>query len=61
MRVDLRQGERKLHDFLGIWKEHIHDEIQIHRRLLEGKRNFKQHLGDTIEIHERFINRVKKL
>ena len=52
---------RKLHRFLEVWKEHIHDEIQIHRELLEGKQGFGKHLKSTIAIHEKFVNRIKKL
>ncbi len=59
--VSAPKAEKKLHKFMDAWKRHIHDEIAIHRELLEGKRNLGKHLDDTIKIHEKFIKELRKI
>lgn len=55
------KAEAKMHKFMDAWKKHIHDEIRIHRELLEGKRNLGKHLDDTIKIHEKFVKELRKI
>lgn len=59
--VSAPKAEKKLHKFMDAWKRHIHDEIAIHRELLEGKRDLGKHLEDTIKIHEKFVKELKKI
>jgi len=52
---------KKFHDFADAWREHIRDELTIHRQLLKKKRSLNQHVRDTILIHHKFFKRLKKL
>lgn len=51
----------KFDKFVDAWKTHVHEEINIHKKLLEGKQNFKKHLADTVGIHKKFIKKLSKL
>ena len=53
--------DRKFHEFMTAWKDHVHDEISIHKKILQGKTTLKQHLRDTIQIQEDFLRRMRKM
>ncbi|MFH0835588.1 MAG: hypothetical protein V1834_00300 [Candidatus Micrarchaeota archaeon] len=53
--------DKNFHIFMTAWKEHVHDEITIHKKILQGKTTLKQHVKDTIAIQERFLGRIKKM
>ncbi len=51
----------KFNAFMDAWKDHVHEEISIHKRLLQGRENFDAHLKETVGIHKKFINRISRL
>lgn len=55
-----KELEKRLHSFLKAWKEHIHDEISIHRDLMKDG-NLHKHLKKTKDIHSRFIKKLTKI
>ncbi|MFH1056749.1 MAG: hypothetical protein V1717_03070 [Candidatus Micrarchaeota archaeon] len=61
--VQVKTGklEKRLHSFLDVWKQHVHDEIAIHKALLSGKQGLDQHLNETIRVHQKFIDKLKKI
>ncbi len=54
-------NEKRLHNFMDAWKRHIHEEIRIHKQLLEGKHGFDKHLDETIAIHAKFLKELQKI
>ncbi|MBS3070605.1 hypothetical protein J4220_03810 [Candidatus Micrarchaeota archaeon] len=54
-------NEKRLHNFMDAWKRHIHEEIRIHKQLLEGKHGFDRHLDETIAIHAKFLKELQKI
>lgn len=59
--VSSAEVERKLHKFLDAWREHIHDEIAVHKELLAGKQTLPGHLSATMRIHKKFLKELQKL
>ena len=59
--INVPHAEKKLHAFLGVWKEHIHDEIAIHKQLLQGRQGLQKHLDETIRIHKKFLQKLQKI
>lgn len=56
-----KEVEEKFHAFMDVWRQHIHEEIAIHKAMFAGKHSLKQHLKDTKRIHESFLKKLKKL
>lgn len=54
-------NEKRMHNFMDAWKRHIHEEIRIHKQLLEGKHGFDKHLDETIAIHAKFLKELQKI
>lgn len=61
LKKEEKEIEQKFHAFMDAWKQHIREEIAIHKAVLGGKRSLKQHLTDTKKIHEEFLKKIKKL
>jgi hypothetical protein len=53
--------EKKFRNFLKIWREHIRDEIGVHKKMLSGRQPFPKHVKNTWSIHEKMFKRLKKI
>jgi|GEM_PF-3531884 len=56
-----RSAEHRLHRFLDLWNAHIREQINVHKKILEGKQSLKQHLGQTKKIHQKFLKQLGKV
>ena len=61
LRKEEREVARKMHGFLHAWKQHIKDEIEVHKRLASGKSNLKKHVKETLKVHEKFLKKINSL
>jgi len=61
LNAEERQMVAKFNRFVDAWKAHVHEEIAIHKRLLQGKESFDKHLKETVGIHKKFIDKISKL
>ncbi len=56
-----RQAEIRFHRFLDLWNAHIHEQINVHRKILQGKQSLKQHVEQTKKIHQKFLKQLGKI
>ncbi len=55
------KAEYKFHHFLDLWNTHIREQINVHRKILEGKQSLRQHIAQTKKIHHKFLKQLGKL
>lgn len=56
-----RKAEKRFHHFLDLWNVHIREQINVHKKILEGKQSLKQHLAQTKKIHQKFLKQLGKI
>ncbi|MBI5225860.1 hypothetical protein HY994_01305 [Candidatus Micrarchaeota archaeon] len=56
-----RRAELQFHRFLDLWNAHIREQINVHRKILQGKQSLKQHLTQTKKIHQKFLKQLGKV
>jgi len=61
LNAEEKQMVAKFNKFVDAWKTHVHEEVAIHKKLLQGKESFDKHLKETVGIHKKFIDKISKL
>ncbi len=56
-----RKAEQRIHHFLDLWNTHIREQINVHKKILQGKQSLKQHLAQTKKIHQKFLKQLGKV
>lgn len=56
-----RKAEVQFHRFLDLWNTHIREQINVHKKILEGRQSLKQHMDQTRKIHQKFLKQLGKV
>ncbi|NUN11037.1 hypothetical protein HUU53_00110 [Candidatus Micrarchaeota archaeon] len=56
-----KQWGMKLDRLLDEWKSHIHEQIKLHEKILNGKHSVKTLINETVKMEKKFIDKVRKI